>query len=192
MCHIEIRRCTDDAGQTGRKIQRIPHFLRSRRSLWIRDEFRHVRIRRASQKGTKHKSRIINLQGKHEPAYISGRSFAVYVKLVVRKYLHTSFEIIRRTWARTKNKLLRNIKSLFSFIYVKFEQPLKKFSLIIKYILIIQLILSYGTIILSPFIKSRETLPKVDSCQISLEKFLNCQWYQNKKKNILHIHIFVF
>lgn len=63
MYHIEIRRCRDDAGQTGRKIQRIPHFLRSRRSLWIRDEFRHVRTRRASQKGTKHKSRIINLQG---------------------------------------------------------------------------------------------------------------------------------
>jgi len=29
MCHIEIRRCRDDAGQTGPKIQRIPHFLRS-------------------------------------------------------------------------------------------------------------------------------------------------------------------
>ena len=45
------------------------------------------------QKGTKHKSRIINLQGKHSLIY--AQSFIVYVNLVIRKYLHISCKIIR-------------------------------------------------------------------------------------------------
>lgn len=121
MCHIEIRRCRDDAGQSGRNIQRIPHFLPHYQKIVVDQRRVQARAKQTSiTKGTpEHKNRIINLQGKHKLAYISAIVYLVYVKLVVRKYLHASCEIIR--CSRTKNKVLGNIKSFFPLYYVRLK-----------------------------------------------------------------------
>lgn len=91
------------------------------RSLWIRDQFRHVWTRRALQKGTKHKSRIINLQGKHEPTYIS----SIVHRLCEASRSEISARFFRDrplNTSKDKNKLLKNILNpSFLDLYIRFD-----------------------------------------------------------------------